>query len=189
MTAHEKLAAVHKAVRQPTKDSVNPHFNSEFASLGECLRVVRAAVDEVGDCGFFQRIAHNADAGEREVQTVFYAGDEELLLSAFPFKSDANPQKAASASTYARRYSLMSAFNLAAEDDDGNGAARPPDSAGGAGEAKKRMWEAVKAYAGANGRDPMEVLAEMQKEKGWREDADYFEMKAMELEEAVGADG
>lgn len=186
MTLLEKLAQVHAAMRQPTKDSVNPHFNSTFASLNECNRVVSDAVRSVGDCDYWQRAAYNAEARCWEMQTVFAADGAEEVLSAHPFRDDANPQKAASASTYARRYSLCSAFNLAAEDDDGNQASRPPDSASGVDAAKQRMWAAIKAYASANGLDPKEELAKLRSKPEWREDADYFEMKAMEFEDANG---
>ena len=184
MTIYDKLAEVHAIVRQPVKDSLNPHFNSSFASLNECNRVVAEAVREVGDCDYFQRSTFNAEANCYEMQTVFTAGGQELVLSSFPFHNDANPQKAASASTYARRYSLVCAFNLAAEDDDGNQAARPPDTASGVDAAKQRMWAAVKAYAKKVGLDPNEVIAGMKADGGvpWQETADYFEMQAMKYE-------
>lgn len=185
VTLHEKLAAVHAAMRQPVKDSLNPHFNSTFASLNECNRVVAEAVRAVGECDYWQRAVYNADAKCYEMETVFSAGGQEAVLSRHPFRDDANPQKAASASTYARRYSLLSAFNLAAEDDDGNAASRPSDTASGADAAKQRMWAAVKAYAAKEGRDPKGIVAELQSPDAqvpWQESADYFEMIAMKYE-------
>ena len=185
VTIHEKLAQVHAAMRQPVKDSVNPHFNSTFASLNECNRVVSEAVREVGDCDYWQRAVFNPEAKCWEMQTVFAADGEEMILSTHPFRDDANPQKAASASTYARRYSMVSAFNLAAEDDDGNQASDPypPNMASGENASKRRMWEAIKAYAQRYERDPHEVLAEVQAESVWNESADCYEMVAMKYEE------
>jgi len=184
VTYHDKLAAVHAIMRQPIKDSVNPHFNSTFASLNECLRVVTDAIKEVGECDFWQRAAYNAEAGCYEMQTVFSADGQQCILSSHPFNTDSNPQKTASASTYARRYSLVSAFNLAAEDDDGNQAATiQPNMATGTDAAKRRMWEAVKAYAAKAGQDPKQVLASIQAEPIWHESADCYEMVAMKYED------
>ena len=182
MGAFEKLQKVHEAIVQPTKDSINPHFNSAFASLNECNRVVSEAVREVGDCDYWQRAVYNAEAGCWEMQTLFQADGQVEVLSSHPFMNDANPQKAASASTYARRYSLLSAFNLAAEDDDGNGASRPSDRAPGEDAAKRRMWNAIKRYAGAKGLDPKEVLASEQRDPAWRDTSDHYEMLAMKYE-------
>jgi hypothetical protein len=184
VTYHDKLEAVHAAIRQPVKDSLNPHFNSTFASLNECNRVVADAVREVGGCDYWQRAVYNPESKCYEMETVFAAGGTEQVLSRHPFRDDPNPQKSASASTYARRYSLLSAFNLAAEDDDGNQAARPSDSARGVEAAKQRMWAAVKGYSQRMGIDPKQVIADMQSSPEWREDADYFEMTAMRYENA-----
>ena len=164
---NDKLAQVHAAIRQPVKDSANPHFGSTFASLNECNRVVAEAVRKVGGCDYWQRAVYNAAAGCYEMQTVFATAGEEAVLSCHPFRDDANPQKAASASTYARRYSLLSAFNLAAEDDDGNKAAE--------GSPKQRMWEAVKAWSAKKGKDPKEVVAQMKADPAWRDEPDYYE--------------
>lgn len=187
LTIYEKLAQVHAAIKQPVKDSLNPHFNSSFASLNECNRVVSDAVREVGECDYWQRGVYNSDAKCWEMQTVFSADNQEIVLSSHPYNQDSNPQKAASASTYARRYSMVSAFNLAAEDDDGNQAARPSDTASGVDAAKQRMWAAVKAYASANGQNPKDIIAQL-KEDGnvpWQESADYFEMIAMQFEDML----
>ena len=70
MTIYEKLAEVHAKIRQPVKDSRNPHFNSEFASLNECNRVVSEAIKEVGECDYWQRAVYNSDAQCWEMQVV-----------------------------------------------------------------------------------------------------------------------
>lgn len=180
---YDKLAQVHAAINQPVKDSVNPHFNSRFASLNECNRVVSEAVRKVGDCDCWQRAVYNSDAGCWEMQTVFSADGSAAVLSSHPFHDDANPQKAASASTYARRYSLLSAFNLAAEDDDGNEAAmvEPPRDEY-LERCKRRMWEAIKAWSSANGHDPKEEAKKAKARQGWQETAEMYEAVAIEYE-------
>jgi len=180
VSLHEKLAQVHAAIRQPVKDSVNPHFNSSFASLNECNRVVSDVVRQVGDCDYWQRAVYNSDANCWEMQTVFAADGAEMVLSSHPFRDSDNPQKSASASTYARRYSLVSAFNLAAEDDDGN-AAKPQNSATDA--AKQRMWAAIKRWAELHGRTPQSVLEGVRKRPEWSETPAFFEAVAQEFED------
>ena len=185
VTIYEKLAEVHAAIQQPVKDSLNPHFNSTFASLNECNRVVSNAVREVGECDFWQRAVYSEEARSWVMETVFTAAGQELVLSRHPFQADANPQKTASASTYARRYSMVSAFNLAAEDDDGNQASRPPDTASGIEASKRRMWAAVQAFAASVGANPKDIIAELQSpgaQVPWQDNADYFEMVAMKYE-------
>ena len=191
MTIYKKLAQVHAAVRQPVKDSTNPHFNSTFASLNECNRVVSDAVRQAGECDYWQRAVYNKDACCWEMQTVFAAGDAELVLSSHPYQADSNPQKTASASTYARRYSLVSAFNLAAEDDDGNQAAQPthqqPTTDYRMKAAKTRMWQAIQKWAELHGRTPEDVLEGTKKRPDWAEDASFFERVAIEFEGDINA--
>ena len=187
MTIYEKLAQVHAAIKQPVKDSLNPHFNSSFASLNECNRVVSDAVREVGECDYWQCGRYNSDAKCWEMQTIFAADNHEIVLSSHPYMQDANPQKAASASTYARRYSMVSAFNLAAEDDDGNKAAEKyePNMASGESAAKRRMWEAIKKYASMANLSPMDVLEDVKSSETWNESADHYEMVAMQFEDML----
>lgn len=189
MTIYEKLAQVHAAVRQPVKDSTNPHFNSTFASLNECNRVVSDAVRQVGECDYWQHAVFNKDAGCWEMQTVFATADASLVLSSHPYQVDSNPQKTASASTYARRYSLVSAFNLAAEDDDGNQAAaqEKPSTDYRLKAAKTRMWQAIQKWAELHGRTPESVLDGVKKRPEWADDAAFFERVAIEFESDANA--
>ena len=181
MSYYEKLAQVHAAIKQPVKDSVNPHFNSTFASLNECNRVVSDAVKSVGECDYWQRAVYNSDAGCWEMQTVFQADGTTEVISSHPFRDDANPQKAASASTYARRYSLVSAFNLAAEDDDGNEAARREPSEN----YKRHMWEAIKAWSKANGIDPTEEANRVMNDPKWNDTPEMYEATTRRYESAL----
>lgn len=181
MTVNEKLAQVLEVIRNPIKDSVNPHFNSGFASLNECMAVVNEAVRKVGDCAWRQESRYNPEAGCYEIRTIFFVGEDELVLASFPYQNDSNPQKAASASTYARRYSLVIAFNLAAEDDDGNKASQKEDI----GAAKRRMWEAIKRWSELHGREPNDVLEGQKKRPDWDDTAEFFEGVAIEFESDI----
>lgn len=122
----KKLIEVLNLIDQPKFDSVNPHFKSKFASLSECNRVVREACKKAKGCAFYQDSQYNN--GQWEIVTIFVCEEGEKELSSIPYNVDANPQKTGSAITYARRYSLCSAFSLVAdEDEDGNEAAKPND--------------------------------------------------------------
>lgn len=124
MGVFKKLAEVQAVIEQPKFDSTNPHFKSKFASLSECNRVVMDAVRKVGGCAVYQKSC--VAEGHGMVSTVFCADGEMVELSHVPYSLDSNPQKQGSGITYARRYSLCSAFCLVAdEDDDGNAASAP----------------------------------------------------------------
>ena len=124
MGVFKKLAEVQAVIEQPKFDSTNPHFKSKFASLSECNRVVMDAIRKVGGCAVYQKSC--VAEGHGMVSTVFCADGEMVELSHVPYSLDSNPQKQGSGITYARRYSLCSAFCLVAdEDDDGNAASAP----------------------------------------------------------------
>lgn len=105
------------------KDKNNPHFKSKYADLESCL----AAVDDAcltNGIALYQETSD--DAAGVTVETVFLHESGETLrcgkLHVPAAKQD--PQGYGSALTYARRYSLLAACGIAAEDDDGNAASR-----------------------------------------------------------------
>lgn len=115
--------------RVPTlpKNATNPHFKSKFTPLDTIVEVVQPIMAEEGltfssfpsydkTSGaptLHYRLTH-APSGEK-------TGNEMLLLLA---KNE--PQGQGAAITYARRYALVSALNLVADEDvDGNMTAEP----------------------------------------------------------------
>lgn len=105
------------------KTSSNPHFRSKYADLSGCLEAVNDALLNAG-IAVYQETSES-DTGV-VVETVFLHESGEMLrggkLHVPAAKHD--PQGYGSALTYARRYSLMAACGIAAEDDDGNAASR-----------------------------------------------------------------
>ncbi|MBW2036401.1 MAG: ERF family protein [Deltaproteobacteria bacterium] len=125
-----KLAAAIAAAKNPPLDSVNPHFNSKYASLLSVMNAVREAL-ATQDLALSQIITTNET--KLTVKNVIYdleTGDEISFESTFPLNTEAleNIQKCGSYITYCRRYSLLSLFGLVGDPDDDGNAASPPET-------------------------------------------------------------
>jgi len=102
----------------------NPAFKAKYARLEDCL-------DAVDDACLANGIALYQETFEAQggvmVETVFLHSSGESLRCGKLFvpAQKQDPQGYGSALTYARRYSLLSACGIAAEDDDGQSATRP----------------------------------------------------------------
>ena len=108
------------------KDGKNPHFRSEYATLGAVLRAAIPALTAEG-------IALVQYRDGAELVTLLGHVEGGKLETRYPLQPTKNdPQGWGSAITYARRYQLMSLLGLAGEDDDGNAASgvrsAPPPS-------------------------------------------------------------
>ena len=105
------------------KDKTNPHFRSKYADLGACLDAVNDSLLANG-IALYQETSE--DSTGVTVETVFLHESGETFrggkLHVPASKQD--PQGYGSALTYARRYSVMAACGIAAEDDDGNAAVK-----------------------------------------------------------------
>jgi hypothetical protein len=108
------------------KGKTNPAFKSKYANLESCLDAVDEACLTNG-IALYQETFE--DATGVTVETVFLHESGESLrcgkLHVPAAKQD--PQGYGSALTYARRYSLLAACGIAAEDDDGNAASKRQD--------------------------------------------------------------
>ena len=115
------MALAFAKIESATKGKVNPAFRSKYADLAAVVDAVKPALAEHGL--WFRQITHPADGGVC-VETVIHHSSGESL-SCGPLFVPASKQDAqgfGSALTYCRRYSLMAAFGVPAEDDDGNAA-------------------------------------------------------------------
>ena len=103
------------------KTSTNPHFKSKYADLAGCLEAINEALLNNGIAVYQETYE---DMTGVTVETVFLHESGESLrggkLHVPASKQD--PQGYGSALSYARRYSVMAAAGIAAEDDDGNAA-------------------------------------------------------------------
>ena len=120
------LAAAQAEVRNPPKDSVNPHFKSRYADLA----TVRDAVLPVftkHKLSVLQLPCELGDAPGLTTVLLHESGEwVETSVRLRPVKAD--PQGVGSALTYMRRYALQALAAVAADDDDDGHAAtaRPP---------------------------------------------------------------
>jgi hypothetical protein len=108
--------------RARQKDKINPHFKSKYADIGSVIDAIKPILAK-HDLAFTQH-PQPSEQGVI-VETVLHHATGETL-SMGTLYVPANKQDAqgfGSALTYARRYALMTAFGVPAEDDDGNAAA------------------------------------------------------------------
>ncbi len=138
------LVKARKDIDMPAMDSTNPHFSSKFASL---KAIIDATVKVAAKHGIFvTQELRTIDYGIACYTHLLHESGEEKTYGPLimrPTKND--PQGEASASTYARRYSLQSVFTIVGDpDDDGNAAS---ESAFGSKQAKGKARNALRKAA------------------------------------------
>lgn len=154
------LVAAFAEIGGAAKDKTNPHFKSKYADLSSVVEAIKPVLAR-HSLAFYQR-CQPSESGVLVQTLLRHAGGEEVdmgMLFVPANKNDA--QGFGSALTYARRYALMTAFGVPAEDDDGNAAARPmtgeapPEKRvplAGPYTSKTALWAAVRSFVSeANG--------------------------------------
>jgi hypothetical protein len=123
------LVAAQAEMRNPPKDSVNPHFKSRFADLATVLDTVKPVLAKF-KLGVVQ-LPCEVDGVGPALSTMLIHESGEYVRSTIglrPIKAD--PQSTGAALTYARRYGLQAVLGITADDDDdgndGNHASRAP---------------------------------------------------------------
>ena len=105
-----------------SKDKTNPHFKSKYADLGSVIDAIKPVLARYG-LAFTQHPQPNPEGVTVETFVHHVGGESRHLGSLFVPANKRDAQGFGSALTYARRYALMTAFGVPAEDDDGNAAA------------------------------------------------------------------
>lgn len=118
------LAKAQQKVKNPPKDSVNPHFKSRYADLATVIDTVLPVLSEHG----LAVVQMPCELGDHPALCTLLTHESgewvESTMRTRPSKTD--PQGQGSAITYARRYALQAVVGVAADDDDdGNEASRP----------------------------------------------------------------
>lgn len=113
------LAKAQACMGAALKDSKNPHFRSEYASLQSCLDAALPALNAEG----ITLTQHpGMDGGDVVVTTVLLHSSGQHLASTIrcPFTPGRNAAQAmGSMITYLRRYAVLAVCGLAPADDDG----------------------------------------------------------------------
>jgi hypothetical protein len=121
------LAKAQSQIEHALKDSKNPHFKSSFASLASVINATRDGLTANGISVAQQTVPRD---GQLFVVTTLFHSSGQWIRSFTPViftKQDA--QGMGSGMTYARRYALAAMVGISQEDDDGNEASKPRQTA------------------------------------------------------------
>lgn len=118
---HKKLLDFQKTVETVKKDKKNPYYNSDYFDINSLLATVKKDLNVLGLV--LTQTLTTLTSGQLGLRTtITCAEDGSWVGDTCPIPETSDAQKAGSAITYFRRYSLQSLLGLEAEDDDGNGA-------------------------------------------------------------------
>lgn len=121
------LAEAQAEMPNPKKDREGQkgYQKYKYATLDKVLDIVKAPLNARGI--FITQPTGMTDDGRMRVQTVVFRDGAQMVLDTKPFEYDSDPQEFGKRETYARRYSLLTAFGLAGEDDtDGDTGPKAP---------------------------------------------------------------
>ena len=115
------MAKFRQEIKQPLKDADNPYFKSKYVPLENVVEAIDSVGGEHG-LSFIQEVKTSEDGKVGVTTVIFHTSGEWLEFEPLYLKPDnTKPQAYGSAITYARRYSLSSAFGITSDqDDDGN---------------------------------------------------------------------
>lgn len=139
-----------------TKNKKNPHFKSSYADLSAVIQ----ALAPIAEHGLWFRQEPRDDGGSVGFET-FYIYRDGSELSAGVTRIPVNKNDAqgyGSAQTYCRRYALQAAFGLAAEDDDGNAAAKAKPEPVAQADMPDAEWSKLVQLIEATGADRGKML-------------------------------
>lgn len=109
------LAKAYLNLTDPQVDAENDHFDSKYAKLSTGTAIVRPVL-AAEDLFYVQGAKKDPEGWVLVTRIVHSSG--QWQETDYPLITDKNPQKQASANTYARRHALFAALGLAPIDDD-----------------------------------------------------------------------
>lgn len=120
------LAAAQAEMHNPSFDSRNPHFKSSYASLASVRNAVLPVLAKHG-LSVMQDIVSNPEGVTCTQMLMHQSGQWIRTAGMFVPVDKPNAHGYGSATTYARRFSLMAlACVVGDDDDDGNAISTPP---------------------------------------------------------------
>ena len=134
------LAKALPELESAKKNKANPAFKSKYADLAAVIE----ALEPLKEHGLWYRQHVHESAEGVMIETLYLHESGEQLSAGCLFMPAAkrDAQGFGSALTYARRYSLQTAFGLATEDDDGNAASKRNVANDANGHAPERINDA-----------------------------------------------
>lgn len=120
----EEIKGLATLLAEAQAEMPNPKKNREgqkgyqkynYATLDAVVDIIKKPLNSRGI--FLTQPCERTNDGNMRVQTVVLYGSERLVLDTKPYEYDSDPQEFGKRETYARRYSLLTAFGLAGEDD------------------------------------------------------------------------
>jgi hypothetical protein len=99
-------------VRDPRKDSLNPHFKNKFVSLEDTIEAVRPALNKHGFTLSQWRVGKGLTTLILHESGQYIYGEAEMVLEKM------TPQAVGSATTYERRYGALGATGTSGDVDD-----------------------------------------------------------------------
>lgn len=145
----EETKSLSTLLAEAQAEMPNPKKNREgqkgyqkynYATLDTVVDIIKKPLNSRGI--FLTQPCEKTDDGTMRVWTVVMYGSERLVLDTKPYEYDSDPQEFGKRETYARRYSLLTAFGLAGEDDtdgDTSPAKAAPKPAAKAAQPKKEQ--------------------------------------------------
>lgn len=122
-TLFAAMAKAFPEIEGAAKDRNNPAFKSKYADLSSVVDAIKPALTKQGL--FYVQMTHEQQGGVCIETVVGHESGEQFSFGKlFVPASKQDAQGYGSALTYARRYSLMTAFGVCPEDDDGNAASQ-----------------------------------------------------------------
>jgi hypothetical protein len=109
------LAAAQGELKNAKINRQNPHFKNRYADLASVRDAISPALTKHG-IAVTQTMKVSEGAFMLETTLLHKSG--QWIASDYPLPLNAKPQELGSALTYARRYSLSSLVNIAADEDD-----------------------------------------------------------------------
>jgi len=184
------LAAALPKLEGAKKDRQNPHFKANYATLGSVID----ALEPLKEHGiWFLQVSHERDNGACfETFAIHGPSNAQMSMGTMFVPADKhNAQGFGSAQSYCRRYGLMAAFGLAAEDDDGNAASQASTTTPTVQPITGEQWAKIVSLCQATSIKGAEVKAHVKADNlkvltpaQFKSAVDYLEGKLAELAKA-----